>query len=114
MACISKESALLISTRLKRLIYAISRNRFYDKALPKLPYLPNVFVFFINVSQFVIIGKGIYLFIYLFIYLCIFLMPVSLSQYKVTVGMFRNNFANKRCNKIASATAEKCNRVNLV
>ena len=114
MACISKESALLISTRLKRLIYAISRNRFYDKALPKLPYLPNVFVFFINVSQFVITGKGIYLFIYLFIYLCIFLMPVSLSQYKVTVGMFRNNFANKRCNKIASATAEKCNRVNLV
>ena len=68
MACISRESALLISTRLKRLIYAISRNCFYDKALPKLPYLPNVFVFFINVGQFVIIGKGIYLFIYLFIY----------------------------------------------
>ena len=72
MACISRESALLISTRLKRLIYAISRNRFYDKALPKLPYLPNVFVFFINVSQFVIIGKGIYLFIYLFIHLFIY------------------------------------------
>ena len=32
---------------------------FYDKALPKLPYLPNVFTFFINVDHFVIIEKGI-------------------------------------------------------
>ena len=39
--------------------YAISENCSYDKALPKLPYLPNVFVFFINVDHFVITEKGI-------------------------------------------------------
>ena len=62
MACISRESVLLISALLKCLIYAILKNCSYDKALPKLPYLPNAFVFFINVGQFVIIEKGIHLF----------------------------------------------------
>ena len=91
MSCISRESVLLISALLKCLIYAISKNCSYDKALPKVPYLPNVFLFFINVGQFIIIEKSIYLFI--------FLMPVSLSQYRGTVGMFNIIFANKRCNK---------------
>ena len=105
MACISRESVLLISALLKCLIYTISKNYSYDKPLPKLPYLPNVFVFFINVGQFAIIEKGIFF----------FLMSVSLSQYRRTVGMFNIIFANKRCNiKIVSVTAEKCNRVNLV
>ena len=60
MACISRESVLLISALLKWVICTISKNCSYDKALNKLPYLPNVFVFFINVGQFVIIEKGIY------------------------------------------------------
>ena len=64
MACISRESVLLILALLKCLIYAILKNCSYDKALPKLPYLPNAFVFFINVGQFVIIEKGIHLFIF--------------------------------------------------
>ena len=59
MADMSRESVLLISTLLKCLIYAISENCSYDKALPKHPYLPNVFVFFINVDHFVIIEKVI-------------------------------------------------------
>ena len=41
-------------------------------------------------------------------------MPVTLGQYRGTVGMFNNILTNKSCNKIISATAEKCNRVNLV
>ena len=45
MASVSRESALLISVLLKCLIYATSKNCSYDKALPKLPYLPNIFVF---------------------------------------------------------------------
>ena len=59
MAFISRESILLISALLQCLIYEISENCSYDKALPKLPYLPNVFAFFINVDHFVIIEKGI-------------------------------------------------------
>ena len=39
--------------------YAISENCFYDKWLPKLPDLPNVFVFFINVGHFVIIEEDV-------------------------------------------------------
>ena len=58
MDCISRESFLLISALLKCLIYAISKN-YYDKALPKHPYLPNVFVLFIDLGHFVIIEKGI-------------------------------------------------------
>ena len=82
MAGISRESVLLISALLKCLIYAISENCSFGKALIKLLYLPNVFVFFINVDHFVIIEKGI-----------------NLSQYRGTAGMFNNIFANKRCNK---------------
>ena len=59
MAVISRESILLTWALLKCLIYAISENCSYDKALPKLPYLPYVFVLFINVSHFVIIEKDI-------------------------------------------------------
>ena len=85
----------------------------YDKALPKLPYLPSVFVFFINVGQFVIVEKGTF-----FLFVCLFfLMPVSLSQYGGTVGMFNNIFISlqtKGAIKIVSVTVEKCNRVNLV
>ena len=92
MAGISRESVLLISALLKCLIYAISENRSYDKALPKLPYLPNLFVFFINVDHFVIIEKGISFFFF-------FLMPVNLIQYTGTAGYLNNIFANKRCNK---------------
>ena len=44
MDFISRESVLLISALPKCLVYAISKNRSYDKALPKHPYLPNVFV----------------------------------------------------------------------
>ena len=91
MACISRESVLLISALLKCLIYAISKNCSYDKALPKLPYLPDVFVFLINVGQFVIIEKGFFFFF--------LLMPVSLSQKRGTVGMFNIILANERCNK---------------
>ena len=59
IASISRESILLISALLKCLIYGISDNCSYGKALSKLPYLPRVFVFFINVCHFVIIEKGI-------------------------------------------------------
>ena len=59
MTSISRERILLIAAPLKCLIYAVSENCSYDKALPKLPYLPSVFVFFINVGHFVIIEKGI-------------------------------------------------------
>ena len=59
MAGISRERVLLISGILKCLTYAISENCSYDKALPELPYLPNVFVFFIKVDHFVIIEKGV-------------------------------------------------------
>ena len=61
MAGTSKESVSLISALLKYLIYAISENCWYDKVLPKAHYLPNLFVFFINVAHFVIIEKGIFL-----------------------------------------------------
>ena len=59
MASITMESIFLISALLKCLIYAISGNCSYDKALSKLSYLPTVSVFFINVGHFVIIEKGI-------------------------------------------------------
>ena len=59
MDFISRESILLISALLKCLAYAISKNCSYDKALPKHPYLPNVFVLFIDLGHFVIIEKGI-------------------------------------------------------
>ena len=59
MDCISRESVLLISALLKCLIYTISKNHFYDKALPKHLYLPNVFVLFIDLGHFLIIEKGI-------------------------------------------------------
>ena len=59
MDFISRESVLHISALLKCLAYAISNNCSYDKALPKHPYLPNVFVLFIDLSHFVIIEKGI-------------------------------------------------------
>ena len=42
-----------------RYAYAISKNCSYDKALSKHPYLPNVFVLFIDLGHFVIIEKGI-------------------------------------------------------
>ena len=58
MLGISKESIFLISALLKCLIYAILENCFDDKPLRK-PYLPNVFVFFMNVGRSVIIAKGI-------------------------------------------------------
>ena len=58
MLGISKESIFLVSALLKCLIYAILENCSYDKPLRK-PYLPNVFVFFMNVGHFVIIAKGI-------------------------------------------------------
>ena len=59
MDFISRESVLLISALPKCLAYAISKNCSYDKALPKHPYLPNVFVLFIDLGHFVIIEKGI-------------------------------------------------------
>ena len=59
MDCISRGSVLLISALLKCLIYAISKNYSYDKTFPKHPYLPNVFVLFIDLGHFVIIEKGI-------------------------------------------------------
>ena len=59
MDCISREIVLLITSLLKCLVYAISKNCSYDKALPKHPYLPNVFVLFIDLGHFVIIEKGI-------------------------------------------------------
>ena len=59
MAGIARESVFLISALLKCLIYAISESSSYDKALPKLPYLLNVFVFFINVGHFVIIEEDV-------------------------------------------------------
>ena len=59
MAGISREGIFFISALLKCLIYPISGNCSYDKALAKLPYLPIVFVLFINISHFVIIEKGI-------------------------------------------------------
>ena len=43
MDFISRESVLLISALPKCLVHAISKNRSYEKALPKHPYLP-VFV----------------------------------------------------------------------
>ena len=58
-AGISRESILLISALLKCLIYAISKNRSYDKALSKLPYLPNAFALFKNPRHFVFIDKSI-------------------------------------------------------
>ena len=58
MLGISKESIFLVSALLKCLIYAILENCSYDKPLRK-PYLPNVFVFFMNVGHFVITAKGI-------------------------------------------------------
>ena len=57
MDCISRESVLLISALLKFLIYAISKNCSYDKALPK--HASNVFVLFLDLGHFVIIEKGI-------------------------------------------------------
>ena len=45
--------------RFYRNAYAISKDCYYDKALPKHPYLPNVFVLFIDLGHFVIIEKGI-------------------------------------------------------
>ena len=59
MASISRERIFLISALLKCLIYAISENCSSDTALPKLSYLPSVFVFFIIVGHFVTIEKGI-------------------------------------------------------
>ena len=59
MDFISRESVHHISALLKCLAYAISKNCSYDKALPKHPYLPNVFVLFIDLGHFVIIEKGI-------------------------------------------------------
>ena len=58
MAGISRQSVLFILALLECVIYAISENCSYDKALPKIPYLPNVFEFFINFGHFVIIEKG--------------------------------------------------------
>ena len=59
MDFISRESVLLISALLKCLADVISKNCSYDKALPKHPYLPNVFVLSIDLGHFVIIEKGI-------------------------------------------------------
>ena len=59
MDCIFRESVLLISALLKSLVYAIPKNCSYDKAFPKHPYLPNVFVLFIDLGHFVVIEKGI-------------------------------------------------------
>ena len=88
MDFISRESAVLISTLPKCLAYAISKNCSYDKALPKHPYLPNVFALFIDLGHFLIIEAFLFL-----------SMPVSLGQYRGTVGMFNNIFANKRSYK---------------
>ena len=59
MDFISSESVLLISALPKCLAYAISKNCSYGKALPKHPYIPNVFVLFIDLGHSVIIEKGI-------------------------------------------------------
>ena len=59
MDFISRESVLLISALPKCLAYVISNNCSYDKALPKHPYLPNVFVLFRDLGHPVIIEKGI-------------------------------------------------------
>ena len=80
---VSPESALL-----QCLVYAILKNCSYDKALPKHPYLPNVFVLFIDLGHFVIIEK-------------------SLGQYRGTVGMFNNIFADKRYNKNSTCYRRK-------
>ena len=79
---ISRESILLITA-----LYAILENRSYDKALLKFLYLNNAFVLFINLGHFVIIEESI----------SFSLVPVSLSQFRGTVGMFNNFFINKRC-----------------
>ena len=98
MAVISRESILCISALLKCLIYVISENRSYDKALPKLLYLPNIFVLFINLRHFVIIEEGISFDCMLFDCngISYFSMPISLSQYIGPVIMFNNILANKR------------------
>ena len=88
MDFISRESVLLISALPKCLAYAISKNCSYDKALPKHPYLPNVFVLFIDLGHFVIIEK-------------------SLGQYRGTVGMFNNIFADRRYNKNSTCYRRK-------
>ena len=59
MSDIPREIILFISALRKCLIYAVSENSAYDKALSKPPHLPNVFVFFINLDYFPIIEKGI-------------------------------------------------------
>ena len=58
MAGISRENILFILALLKCLIDAIWENHSHNKALSKLAYLPNVFVLFINLSDFVTIEKG--------------------------------------------------------
>ena len=55
----TEESVLLILALLKCLIYAIPKNCSYNKALHKQPYLPNMFVLFIDLGHFVVIEKGI-------------------------------------------------------
>ena len=59
MDCVFRQSVFLISALMECLIYAISKNYSHNKALPKHPYLPNVFVLFIDLGHFVIIEKGI-------------------------------------------------------
>ena len=80
MAGISRQSVLFILALLECVIYAISENCSYDKALPKIPYLPNVFEFFINFGHFVISLRKVILF---------FLM--------YDLGVFNNTFVSKRC-----------------
>ena len=72
-------------------------NCFYWKVLFKTPYLPNASEVFINFDNFVIIEKDI----------SFFPMPVSLTQYRGTVGMFDNVFANNRCIKSRYSTVDK-------
>ena len=59
MDCISRECVFFIWALLKCLVYAILKNCSYGKALPKHPYLPNVFALFIDLGNFVVIEKGI-------------------------------------------------------
>ena len=58
MDCIFRQSVLLISALMECLIYAISKNYSHEKALPKHPYLLNVFALFIDLGHSVF-EKGI-------------------------------------------------------
>ena len=102
MASISRECILLISTPLKCLIYAILENSSYDKTLSKRPYLPDVFVLFINLINFVIIDKSF------FSSRCR-LVSVNMEGQYICLSLEARGSSD-----LESVTAEKCNGVTLV